>query len=414
MVSLSKAPQIIAVPDGGGECGLIAGWSLRGAMSHAKLSEAWIGAGLSDKYIPEQPSPEASLGRAIKAAHGSGVRLEKLPAGAGWAVVDVSFNSLNLPVYTPRLVARLSEDKNRLSVTSPDGQPDRSTAALLIESAYAEARGALNHSDISAFLCRLVDVCDGVSVLRDGGGVYYIPPAHVAEWRQMIGIIRSASRHFVGEIPAMRSDAAVSTILAGLEAEARAAAEKLQEELEAVIGGDKDAIGQRALAARMKVLEALKGKVRRYADLFQQPAEAALNFVEKVGRNLTATLEFAAAKADGCDTDVPVLLVFDENYTVSNPNEGDDLEAAAKRFALLETDGAVEVEIEAKSDRKPALDTLAPLRILADLGLVIETAIATFSGRGVLDASDAPAQSASLPLDDDDAASKRFAALELD
>jgi hypothetical protein len=342
------APNLIAVTDGGGAgFGLIAGWSLHGSADLARLVAAWSERNLPEKLLPQPVTPEAALGVAIRSAGKAGVRLEKLPAsaGGGWAIVDVGFAS-GLPEYAPRLVVRVDpSDKDRIVVSNPDGSPTHDPDAPRIAGAYQAARRELAHGDMSLFLRRCVDACDGVAVLRDSGGVYYVPPKHAALWREMIGAVAASTRHFVGEIPAMRSDAAVDTILAGLEAEARVAAEALQAELAAVTLDEDGAIGTRALERRFGLISEWRAKINRYSDLFERPAVAAINLVEKLKRNLAMTLEYAKGKLDGRDVGAPVLLDLEDRPIV--PDWQDRAADAVARFANVDMSGAADPPVPA-------------------------------------------------------------------
>jgi len=389
----SVGPSVIAVPDGGGECGLIAGWTLKGPVDHAALSAAWLAAGLSDKFIPDPPTAEKALGRAVKAAAGDAVTLTKMP-GTAWAIEDLRFDSeTGLPVRSTRLVARLV-DARSLKVLGSDGvSADISRDARAIEARFASASRELDHGAISTLLTRLVRSVDGVAVLRDGGGVYYVPQNHTEEWRAFVAVLRTVSRHFVGEIPALRSDAAIATVLEGLAQEALQAAEKLQAELQAVVDGAEGAIGERALSARMRVLEALYAKLDRYAAIFQAPAEEAYNFVSRSKRNLRMAIEFAAAKEQGVETDAPRFLAIDEGAAdfAAAADAGADLDAAAARFAAAETDGAIEPATLAPLARIAAERSFLPgsaETALANIGLAIDVAISLQSGRGILDVSE--------------------------
>ena len=84
----------------------------------------------------------------------------------------------------------------------------------------------------------------------------------------MAKVIRENTPHDVGMIPAMKSDEAVRTILASLEAEAESEADKL---FDAVAGGD---LGAKALQTRGDRCDALMRKVSEYEKLLGVSATA--------------------------------------------------------------------------------------------------------------------------------------------
>lgn len=97
--------------------------------------------------------------------------------------------------------------------------------------------------------------------LREGGGIYFVPPSRVAEWEQMVAVIQSISAHRIYKAEAMRTEDIVDAALAGIADEAAQAAKKLDADL--AKDGDK-ALGARALKTRAATCEQVIEKITRY------------------------------------------------------------------------------------------------------------------------------------------------------
>lgn len=307
MARTKNLQNLIAVDSDSEEHGVLTGWGLHGPVKYAVLTEAFIAAGLDPKLVKDAPTPEAVLGRIIGGLSSKGIDRRKLPGG-GWAIVDVTFGADNLPRYAevPRIVATLNGKELVLAYQGKDADADR------IRAEFTTGLTELDTVDCSGWFVSLMRKHDGVTVLRDNGGTYFIPPTHVASWRKFTAVIEGASHHSFGEIPAMMSDRAIQTVLRGLAADVKSEGEKLQAQLLKVLAGEKTAIKPATIADREKDVALLLTKISRYEALFGKPAEEASNICSKLKANILTTMRYAVGKASGRDMDAPRLLDLDD------------------------------------------------------------------------------------------------------
>lgn len=347
-MSVNGNGKLIIVNDSKG-VGLVAGWNLSGATPRARLEAAFVAAGLDPTLIPSPPTPEAALGRATKSIQSKSVRVVKTPEGA-YVVEDLRFDAAGLPVHTPRLVASIVGDNLYIASVRSEGtyqtlralpplvSVDPDPDAIRIRAEYQAVREELSTEDCSLWFSRLVRAHDAVRVLRREGGIYYLPPTTCDKWRTVTAAIAVGSGHSFGEIPAMKTDAAIKTIMDGLEADVRAEAAKIQEELERAVADADGAPGVRRLESRQRAALELGDKIKRYEAIFSTPAQAACDMLVKLRQNVDFSLRYALAKADGRDADAPRLLDLDERSVGDRPAPIEDNAPAVARFKHLELD----------------------------------------------------------------------------
>ncbi len=390
---------------------MVAGWTLRGASSYARISDAWAAAGLRVETVPQPPSPSAALGRAVKAVAGKTVRVTPIPAvhGDGWVVSDdAGFDAEGLPL-PPAHRLRVNVEGDNLVFEGLRGHSAEQPDAARIRAEYQAARTELSTTDCSSWITKLVRQHDGIPVLRDEGGVYFIPPTAANAWRVVVGAIETATKHVFGEFPAMRSDKAIDTILRALESETIKAAELIQADLAAAVAGEEKAPGVRGLSSKERVIADLRAKLARYEAMFGRPAQAACDALSRLKSNLDFTLVYASAKAEGRDADAPRLLDLSGDAIQGGVDDAAVAAdgANATRMALVETDGAVEpspvdraaVRAAAVSMRDSVRASIA-CNALGNVGLAIETAITVKSGRGMLEIDDKAPRAAGTFEDD--------------
>ena len=350
--------SVIATEDHEG-AGLVTVWSLSGAANIDRLKAAAVAAGLPEVKIPSPPSAQVALTRAVATQGGKGVLVATLDDGSK-LVSDVAHDTEGLPVLRHRLQVTLTA-AGVLEFKRHDGAEGVKADQAEVDGAFTAARTQLSTDDVSAWLMSLLEECDALAI-RPRGGVYYVPPTRTATWRAWRGVILGATSHWIGEIPAMRSDAAVETIIRSLEVEALSAAAEIQRELEKVAASQDGALGARGLGTRMATVQRLNAKLDRYFQIFGQPAEAAANAVMRLKQNIFTCIQFAEGKAEGRDMDAPRLLDLCE--VESKPLTDDEVKALADedavgRFAKLDL-----VEAPAAAVEAPAAAVEAPAAAL--------------------------------------------------
>lgn len=239
------------VREGAAGAGATVWWRLSGETARQPLVDACNARKI--ERLPTLIDPETALGRAAGTLRGKLRKLVQIRRGA-WAVVEVQID--------------LSRDAVRAwdgptVVLDKIGRPVFSGAtaaeADAVRGAYEHHLEVLETTDVSAWLTESVLRC-GASSLRDGGGIYYLPPAALPQWGLVVEALAEASEaHTVYSMATVADDAGMRrAVLDALTAEVRESVAKIRTE---VIGGD---LGLRALENRRAQSRLLRGKLGQY------------------------------------------------------------------------------------------------------------------------------------------------------
>jgi hypothetical protein len=234
-------------------CGLRVSWRLRGAMDPVALDRALTAEGITDAHLrPDLPSPQAALRLAMRDMTATRRLVRPLEGKKGLAVVNESAHGDDLD----------HEIKLRVKIVAGGllrfDPPDHAHAARL-GTLYDENLVSIGRTAASSWLAgRVMPYVDAVT-LRDSGGDYYVPPAHVETFLKIERAIRSCTGHRVYAMPVVSSRGAMEMLLDGL-------AEEFSGECESLLN-DLNKVGGRALQTRKARLEGLVAKVGRYEAL---------------------------------------------------------------------------------------------------------------------------------------------------
>lgn len=267
---------IIAVTENIEEAGAVLYWSLSGGLDADKFEAAWIAGGLDANLLPETPTPETALRRALneQKQHRRLVR----PIKGGWAVVDETDGAQGLE-YRTRLTAHLNKI-GHLRIDDPD-DTDAEIIGADIATAYRRHQDMLTQNDISTWLVNMARKCQAVA-LRDRGGIYFIPHEALEHWRAMTGTLTDVSDHTCFEIPALKTEQAVDAILDAITREAEAVAADMEKEL---MEGD---LKQRALQTRSRKCEEVMAKLNSYEKLLGKSLSTISDRVDTIQADLAA------------------------------------------------------------------------------------------------------------------------------
>ncbi len=259
-----SASKFVAVSDlGSSHAGAIVWWRLAGALRADDLAWSWAQAALPEKWLPGATTPRAALGIAVREITGPRRLARPLGEGAGYVIVDESPDHANgLLQHRPVGVVRVEEGRIIVS-----GEAATESMRRVLEDAYDAAMASLAQGAVGGWLASLVGKLHGVP-LRDTGGVYFVPRAHVETLSAIAGALRAASAHVVHTVPALRSEEAVAAILAAVQDDATSAALALEEKIAA---GELGARGLRTVQAHVAEL---REKVSTYEALLGVSLEA--------------------------------------------------------------------------------------------------------------------------------------------
>lgn len=260
------------------QAGAITYWSLRGDVERAALEDAWNGACLDPDMLMPTPSAEASLRSAMQRAASTStekVLLRPMTRGA-WALVaesvaGTSAQDARLRHHT-KLKAWLDPRTGDVTVDRPPehqlslgSEPDArwfDTIADTIYDGYAHHQDYLTSGEVGAWLIKLATGYASAVSLRKMGGIYFVPPATMGLWDEVVDIVRSCgSAHTVHLIPALRTADVVAAVTEAVMDEAQSTIESLRAD------AAEATLGSRGMRNRRQQAEALRDKLAAYRGL---------------------------------------------------------------------------------------------------------------------------------------------------
>jgi hypothetical protein len=268
-------------------CGAIVFWALSGDATVEALSKALDDAN-SAAVRPEPPSLKVATTRACEAvAARHGLKLQPITrstfgasakqsktrsrATGGYALSRplsvrddgsgaAGLGRLDGPIVALAKAAETRVGADGTSVRIPASFEGEPAMVQELRDELVKAREILTPSDVGAWLCERVLALDGFS-LKPNGGTYFIPEGRMARFQGICEALGAATGHRIFTIPALRTKAAIDTILTALELNTAAA---IQAVAEAVATGEG---GKRALETKEKELAALMDRLGKYEDL---------------------------------------------------------------------------------------------------------------------------------------------------
>lgn len=266
VVTVSEVPEGVA-------CGELVFWKLAGEVDALQLGIAWVVSGLSPSLLLRAPSPKVALTRALAEWKGRR-RLVRPLDGGGYALVDERDTAGTLEWHTRCHVNLDAQGKIVVSANS-----NGTSEVPELREAHERFQGTLDHSDVSAWLCKLLEHCDAVA-LREGGGVYFVPAHRAALWDLMVGAVRKVSAHVVYNLPALRTAGAVEAIMDAMAAEVSRVVGQIQEDL---ADGD---LGERAKQTRQRAAGDLERKLGEFEQLLGTRAQVLHDQIESLRGHL--------------------------------------------------------------------------------------------------------------------------------
>lgn len=293
---------VIAVPALSPDAaGAIVLWRMSGDTNFDTLKAKFEELGLDAKLLPEMPSPDKALTRAVRTCEDKRILVRPLPGRrGGYALIhesareemgaDATFE------YAMSLQARLNYPVGGVPELVISGPGAQSPVADGIRAAYRSGLERLTSSDTAGWLCEMVRHVKAVP-LRDTGGVYFVPRQHLDEWRKIALALRAASASYASEIPALQSKEAVDTILDSLQREADQFLGNMEDELQAA-AQTADGMGGRAIKTRLGKCEATVEKLSVYEELLGVKLTNVQQRLNMLQANLAAAALVAASKED--------------------------------------------------------------------------------------------------------------------
>jgi len=279
MGAAANRSSVIAIAGPVDTAGAVIWWHLSGTITGESLLHAWTAAGFDPELLPPPPSPKSALRRALRGLE-TKTRFARPLDDGRWALVAQGADAADKATFDVLLEVGL-DDEERVDISPVSGKTQPELTAAL-EANYALHRAELSTEDVSNWLVRRAALLKAVP-LRESGGLYFVPAPNLPRWHAEAQALRTCSGHTLCEIPAMRSEEAVSAILDAVQREAESEAMAMEEELS---GG----LGNRAITTRISRTEAVEAKVSLYEGLLGSSLETLRSRLSLLRANLSAAL----------------------------------------------------------------------------------------------------------------------------
>lgn len=252
--------NLTAVQNFNGDAGATIFWTLTGWVHYEKLLAAWVAQGLNPADLPDLPTPEKRLGRAVGQVSELRRLARPVERRGHWAIVLESVEGegdaarvVHTQSLTVRIVAGAPEYKHT---------GDQSLAlSIAIADEYLRRDSYLHRDDISLWLSKVINSLHGTP-LRPKGGMYYLLPCHVEHWRKVCTALEASGAGSCYTIPTLRDSQEATRAV--LDALVRDVSDTASDYAEKVHSGT---LGGRALRARVKDCDALLERIAAYEGL---------------------------------------------------------------------------------------------------------------------------------------------------
>lgn len=272
------------------EAGVVTYFRFSGEVDELELSDAADDNELNEDLLPELPSKSTAMTRAVDACKGKHT-LVRAHEDGGYCIIEEQVEGEDIDF---NIECRVKLDQNKTLIIEPANHP----FADQIRADFFAHQKKYSTTDISKWLVKQLKRLDAV-VLRDQGGVYFVPRPSKKEFQRIADTIRAASKHRIFELPALEAEATVEAVLDALTSEAEACATQMEQELLAMAdeqGGK--ALGKRALGTRLRVLDGLKEKLKKYEQLLDVNLDSVSEKLEKVQANVALAKIAAETESD--------------------------------------------------------------------------------------------------------------------
>lgn len=254
--------NLIATDNPNAFVGAIVMWHLSGDVELSHLEGSWKTQGLSDKLLPDLPSPEVALTRTVE-QYSKGQIFKRRIKGGGYRLVQEVNPEEERAEYTTVCSIVLDENDDPI-VTLFDYEGFEG-----LETDFRRHQLHLTPRDMSPWLCGKMMRHLGATALKSNGGVYFVPRDRVDELGKVKAAIEAVTGHRIFRVKAMTDDEAVEMVLDAITREAEAAAQAVEDDLTIETNPELGtrALGARALENRADTCRDLLSKVSMYEEL---------------------------------------------------------------------------------------------------------------------------------------------------
>lgn len=283
---LQAEQGVIAIPDADQHlAGSMVFWSLSGKVDIAKLLEEWRARDLDESWLPELPTPEKAIRRAVKAQRAPRRLIRPLGRRSGWCIVDEEVvDGGDDLAHTTELRVKLN------AIRQVECLPEEGRMQDEIRARYWTVLNELSSSDVSSWLIRMVHKVMAVNLRPKTGGFYFVPQEKVELWKTIASALEASSACEVQGIPAMRAADAVRAVLSGINAETRGIVERMNEDI--------PKLGKRGLENRLEECEDVETKVKFYEGFLGQTLTDLRDSLKRLKASIAAGIQVADGDED--------------------------------------------------------------------------------------------------------------------
>lgn len=242
-------------------------WRLSSGARHQRLVSELKANGVAPALHPAPPSPTAVLSRVLNDLY-AGRNCLIRPVGkkaGGYAVMPRRDDAGGRPEFKTDWSVEISVGANKaVDLSFSDDTPDAEIQR--VQDAVSVGLLTLGDSEMSSWMSQVVKHLQAVS-MRESGGVYFIPAAHVETWRAVNKSVRAKCPGMqLYEIPVVRTEQAIEAVLESLTdsiAKEVALVSAQSDDLDKK-RNDGTKIQQRSIDGMKTKLMELTNKVKRY------------------------------------------------------------------------------------------------------------------------------------------------------
>jgi hypothetical protein len=284
----TKGKNLVAVaPELKKHAGTVTMWRLHGDVTHKALEDAWKAHGFNTSDLPELPSPEVALRRAIGHLSSKRTLVRSLAKRGAWAIV---IEQVMKDGETLKHEQSFNVSVNKIG--NLVFKPEEVDAKDFITDSYRKELFIHDSTALSEFLVSQVTRLRAVGI-QNKGGVYFIPQEHVEVWERMNAALEESGAALFTNIPAMPTDSVVRSVLSALKEEVVASIKAIEDDMAS-------GIKEEALNNRVDRCVTMVNKIASYEELFNVKLDEIRRATEDLKANISSAILTVGSGADEC------------------------------------------------------------------------------------------------------------------
>lgn len=284
---MTNTNNLAAIKDFNGNAGATVWWTLAGETAADKLGDAWRAQNLPGDWLPELPSIEKRMSRAVQCVQEQRKLTRPIERRGHWGIVAEVVRGEGASATLQHDVVLTVRVESGQIVYSDPWHP----LAGQIAAEYSRQDGLLHRDDVALWLVDVVRRLYGTP-LRPRGGLYYVLPAQVETWRRVCAAIESAGAGTSYTLPTLQGEEATRAVLDALVRDVESQANEYREN---ILGGN---LKKRALEARVRDCDALIEHLSQYEALLGSTVETVKKLVVDVQDTAISAAYTLAAAVD--------------------------------------------------------------------------------------------------------------------